>query len=142
MKNNDVHEKDIITIEAIIIATEMYYEPKTILGKIIRDADCAHISSKNYSEYKELLRKEWEVTQDKFFTDTEWIKTNIDFLTNQHGFHTNYATLYWEKQKSKNLAQLLNSLSKDHEISVGQNVAESIESELSLKNNEIKKYVK
>ena len=42
----------------------------------------------------------------------------------------------------KNLAQLLNTLSKDHEISVGQNVAENIESELSLKNNEIKKYVK
>jgi hypothetical protein len=42
----------------------------------------------------------------------------------------------------KNLTQLLNSLSKDHEISVGQNVAENIESELSLKNNEIKKYVK
>ena len=42
----------------------------------------------------------------------------------------------------KNLAQLLNSLSKDHEISVGQNVAENIESELSLKNNEIKKYAK
>lgn len=42
----------------------------------------------------------------------------------------------------KNLAQLLNSLSKDHEISVGQNVAENIESELSLKNNEIKKFVK
>lgn len=42
----------------------------------------------------------------------------------------------------KNLAQLLNSLSRDHEISVGQNVAENIESELSLKNNEIKKYVK
>ena len=42
----------------------------------------------------------------------------------------------------KNLAQLLNTLSKDHEISVGQNVAENIESELSLKNNEVKKYVK
>lgn len=42
----------------------------------------------------------------------------------------------------KNLAQLLNSLSKDHEISVGQNVAENIERELSLKKNEIKKFVK
>ena len=42
----------------------------------------------------------------------------------------------------KNLAQLLNTLSEDHEISVSQNVAENIESELSLKNNEIKKYVK
>ena len=42
----------------------------------------------------------------------------------------------------KNLAQLLNSLSRDHEISVGENVAKEIESELSLKNNEVKKYVK
>ncbi len=42
----------------------------------------------------------------------------------------------------ENLSQLLNTLSKDHEISISENVAENIESELSLKNNEIKKYVK
>ena len=42
----------------------------------------------------------------------------------------------------KNLIKLLNTLSKDHEISVSENVAEQIESELDIKNNEIKKYVK
>ena len=42
----------------------------------------------------------------------------------------------------KNLVELLNSLSKDHEISVGENVAKEIERELNLKNNEIKKYSK
>ena len=42
----------------------------------------------------------------------------------------------------KNLVQLLNTLSKDHEVSVSENVAEQIESELDIKNNEIKKYVK
>ena len=42
----------------------------------------------------------------------------------------------------KNLVQLLNTLSKDHEISVSENVAGQIESELDIKNNEIKKYVK
>jgi hypothetical protein len=40
----------------------------------------------------------------------------------------------------KNLVELLDSLSKDHEISVGENVAKEIERELNLKNNEIKKY--
>ena len=40
----------------------------------------------------------------------------------------------------KNLVQLLDCLSKDHEISVGENVAKEIERELNLKNNEIKKY--
>lgn len=42
----------------------------------------------------------------------------------------------------ESLAKLLNTLSKDHEISVSENVAELIESELDIKNNEIKKYVK
>ena len=40
----------------------------------------------------------------------------------------------------KNLVQLLDFLSRDHEISVGENVAKEIERELNLKNNEIKKY--
>ena len=40
----------------------------------------------------------------------------------------------------KNLVQLLDYLSKDHEISVGENVAKEIERELNL-NGEIIKYV-
>ena len=40
----------------------------------------------------------------------------------------------------KNLIQLLNTLSKDHEISVGENVAKQIESELHIK-GELDKYV-
>ena len=39
----------------------------------------------------------------------------------------------------KNLIQLLDTLSKDHEISVGENVAKEIERELNL-NGEIIKY--
>lgn len=40
----------------------------------------------------------------------------------------------------KNLVQLLDSLSKDHEISVGENIAKEIERELNL-NGEMIKYV-
>ena len=46
------------------------------------------------------------------------------------------------EKTGENLVKLLNSLSKDHEISVKSNVADEIENVLSLKNNEIKKYVK
>ena len=42
----------------------------------------------------------------------------------------------------KNLVELLESLSKDHEISVKEHIAEEIERELYLKNNQIKKYSK
>ena len=39
----------------------------------------------------------------------------------------------------KDLVQLLDSLSKDHEISVGENIAKEIERELNL-NGEVVKY--
>jgi len=40
----------------------------------------------------------------------------------------------------KNLVELLNTLAKDHEISVGENVAEEIERELNLKEGVLNKY--
>jgi hypothetical protein len=43
------------------------------------------------------------------------------------------------EKTGKNLVQLLDSLSKDHEISVGENIAKEIERELNL-NGEIIKY--
>jgi hypothetical protein len=46
----------------------------------------------------------------------------------------------YSTKTGKNLAQLLDSLSKDHEISVSENVAKEIERELNL-NGEIIKYV-
>ena len=42
----------------------------------------------------------------------------------------------------ENLVQLLNSLSKDHEISIKSNVADEIENVLGLKNGELKQWIK
>ena len=44
------------------------------------------------------------------------------------------------EKTGKNLVQLLDSLSKDHEISVGESIAKEIERELNL-NGEIIKYI-
>ena len=52
------------------------------------------------------------------------------FLTGEEG----------RNKTGENLVQLLDSLSKDHEISVGENVAKEIERELNL-NGGIIKYV-
>lgn len=42
----------------------------------------------------------------------------------------------------KNLVQLLNTLSKDHEIYVSENVADLLESELDLENKELQQWIK
>ena len=52
------------------------------------------------------------------------------FLTGEEG----------REKTGKNLVELLNSLSKDHEISVGESIAKEIERELNL-NGEVIKYV-
>lgn len=45
-------------------------------------------------------------------------------------------------QTGENVLQLLNSLSKDHEISIKGNVADEIENVLNLKNGELQQWIK
>lgn len=45
-------------------------------------------------------------------------------------------------QTGENLLRLLNSLSKDHEISIKSNVADEIENVLDLKNGELQQWIK
>ena len=112
LKKHNYPEKDIATVCHLILATKMVYSPKNQLEKIIRDADCSHIGSKNYEEVSSLLRKEWELTSGETLNEKDWLKKNIDFLTTRHKFHTDEALANWGKGKGKNLAQLLKNLKK------------------------------
>ena len=67
------------------------------------------------------------------------IKVNDDFIL-QTKDNLFFAGDEGRDKTGKNLADLLETLSKDHEISVRKNVAEEIERELNL-NGEINKYV-
>lgn len=110
LKVQNVEEKRIKAISNIILATVMGYKPKNILEKIIVDADCAHLASKNFFDYTSLLRKEWELTRLKTVTYQDWIKENINFFTVQHRFETDYALKNWTKRKEKNLSKLMKDL--------------------------------
>jgi len=112
LKKHKVTEDTIKNVSSLILATKMTHEPKTEAEKIIRDADCAHIGSKNFIDLTELLRKEWELTKERTLTEAEWLNENIEFLTNKQQFYTSYALTKWEKQKGKNLAQLLKAKKK------------------------------
>jgi predicted metal-dependent HD superfamily phosphohydrolase len=107
LTKHDCSEEVKSAIGDLILATQMQHQPKTNLEKLIRDADSAHIGSKNFSESTELLRKEWELTCDKKLTELEWLEENIDFLTKEHRFYSDVASSNWDKGKGKNLSQLL-----------------------------------
>lgn len=107
LKDQKVDDSDIKVVKDLILVTKMENEPTNVLEGLIRDADCAHLASKNFSDVSELLRKEMELTMNKSFTEAEWLHENIEFLTKKHRYYTEYASAKWDKAKGKNLAQLL-----------------------------------
>ena len=112
LKAKGVSEDDIIAVSNIIMATKMGVVPSTTPEKIIKDADCAHIGSKNYTDTSELLRKEWELISNYKISESDWLEENITFLSTKHRFFTNEAAANWEKRKGKNLAGLINRKKK------------------------------
>lgn len=111
-KEHELNAGLVDQVNHLIMATKMDYEPMNTLEKIIRDADCAHFASKSYTEQSDLLREEWEALGTKSYSDTEWLKENINFFTKKHHFYTDYAQDNWQKRKDKNLAALFKSLRK------------------------------
>ena len=107
-----VSEDFIDQVSHLIMATKMEYEPLNQYESVIRDADSAHFKDKDYSGVSELLRREWELSMDKKYTDIEWIEENISFFTKYHRYYTEYALENWQSGKDKNLAALFKSLNK------------------------------
>lgn len=111
LKNEGVSDEIIDEVSRLIAITKMGVSPSTEVEKILKDADCSHVGSKNYSDFNELLRKERELVCDRTIKDVEWDDANLNFLT-KHRFYTSKASKLWEKQKSKNIAQLLKKKEK------------------------------
>ena len=69
------------------------------------------------------------------------IKVNDDFVL-QTKDNLFFAGEEGRNKTGKNLVELLNTLAKDHEISVRENVVEEIERELNLENKELQQWIK
>lgn len=105
LKEKGIDDDYIEKVTGLINATVYCYEPKNLSEKIICDADYSHLISESYFETSEALRKEWEMTQNKFFTDSEWTKGNLE-LFEKHHYHTDFALSEWVPKKQKNAEKL------------------------------------
>jgi predicted metal-dependent HD superfamily phosphohydrolase len=84
-----VQSEDIDQIEQCILATKLGREPRSILEKIIADADMWHLTTPEFLQWADKLRKEWNVMKGMRFTDKEWLENNIRFM-NTVKFHTRH----------------------------------------------------
>jgi predicted metal-dependent HD superfamily phosphohydrolase len=105
LKERNYPEDKIDIIKQIILSTKIPQNPKTQFEKVLCDADLAYIGSERLMQRNELLRKEWQKTLNKTYSDLEWIKQNIDFI-NSNRFHTEYAKKTLGESRVKNLSEL------------------------------------
>ena len=98
-------EERIEKVKTCIQATYPPYTPEGHLEKLIRDADMYHLSSKDYMQFNETLRHEWEVFQGLHYSDAEWLQLNYEFFSN-HDYYTDAAQELFGPQKALNFKAL------------------------------------
>ncbi|MEG0927967.1 Pycsar system effector family protein [Chryseobacterium sp.] len=108
-------ENYIADVEKLILATKINYEPQGLLEKIVKDADFSHFAGHDYNDISDALRKEWELTNVRCFSNDEWNAGNLDMLKNKHTFYTDYAKENWEPLKKKNIKKIEKKLVKEEE---------------------------
>ncbi|PWN60483.1 Pycsar system effector family protein [Chryseobacterium viscerum] len=108
-------ESYIADVEKLILATKIQYEPQNLLEKIVKDADFSHFAGHDYSDISDALRKEWELTNVRCFSNEEWNAGNLDMLKNKHTFYTDYAKENWEPLKKKNIKKIEKKLEKEED---------------------------
>lgn len=115
LRQENYPENYISDVEKLILATKITYVPQDLLEKIVKDADFSHFAGHDYSDISDALRKEWELTNVRCFSNEEWNAGNLDMLKNKHTFYTDYAKENWEPLKKKNIKKIEKKLGKEEE---------------------------
>jgi predicted metal-dependent HD superfamily phosphohydrolase len=105
LRQEGVSDEEIQTVMRLIMATKSGHEPKDLMEKIIRDADCSHVGTKSYFTRASLLKDELNLTQNKNLDEKSWLEENYRFLK-RHKFYTSVAETKYNHRKRKNLMKV------------------------------------
>ncbi|MCF2221556.1 DUF5706 domain-containing protein [Chryseobacterium sp. PS-8] len=129
LQQENYPENYIEDVSKLILATKITYVPQNLLEKIVKDADCSHFASHDYNDISDALRKEWELTNVRCYSNDEWNAGNLDMLKNKHQFYTEYAKKQWQPLKEKNIKKIKKKLEKDEDKEEGSENKKSKEKE-------------
>src|SRR5438093_763448 len=109
LAEKNIDKEDIEVVTSCILSTHCPQKPIERLQQILCDADMMHLSDKAFMDASVLLRKEWELTRDRKYSDEEWYDLNIQFVSS-HQYHTSFGIKNFESHKNKNLKRLSSKL--------------------------------
>jgi predicted metal-dependent HD superfamily phosphohydrolase len=94
-----------------IMATKYEQPAGSLVQELLADADISNIGKESFFSNAELLRVEWEVFLNKFYTDAEWAQCQLDFLLVQN-FRTKVAQEKFGEQLKANIEEQRHRLEK------------------------------
>lgn len=94
----------IAQVQGLIEVTKLGVEPKTLIEKVLKDADFNNYDA-SYEEKSEALRHEWEVFGNTKMNDENWRENNIKFWES-HIFYTGEGQALFGEPKRKMLKKL------------------------------------
>ncbi|WP_162051451.1 Pycsar system effector family protein [Pontibacter pamirensis] len=112
LTEHDYPEDRIKRIESMIMATKHDVQPQGLLQELLVDADLSNIGKPTFAATAELLRVEWEIFLDKFFSDREWAQFQMDFLLST-SLHTNEAQHMFAAQLGLNIQEQREHLNQE-----------------------------
>lgn len=99
------NKEQINEICEIIEVTKRKSQPKTLLQKIMCDADNDYLGRADYYVKSRKLRHELE-NRNIFMSEIEWIDFQLEYLENTHDYFTNTAINIREKGKMNRIKEL------------------------------------
>ena len=105
LENHKYNEADLQKVLDGIRATKLPHNPKTVLEKIICDADLSHLGKSNYWDRCGRVRQELTITKKLMMSEQEWLDFELEFITS-HEYKTDIANQLYGKVKNKHIRQL------------------------------------
>lgn len=107
-----VPHKKIAEVTEAILSTKIPQQPKSIVSKVLCDADLYHLSTDGCSAQSDKLRAEWETHGKESMTDQQWLEKNLEFMEG-HRYHTPYGQTVLQAGKKKNIKKYRRELTPE-----------------------------
>ncbi|WP_443939343.1 Pycsar system effector family protein [Pedobacter sp. MW01-1-1] len=104
-------------VKQAILSTKLPQQPKTLIDKIICDADLFHLGLPDFRKKSKRMHQEKSLLYQTEKSKVECKGQDIQFMEQQH-YHTDYAQLLLNDQKQKNIEKLKSKLSVQNLITV------------------------
>jgi predicted metal-dependent HD superfamily phosphohydrolase len=111
LQQRNFDQDKIPRIKECISSTNRNHHPQSLIAEILADADISSIGEKSFFVKADLLRREWEKFDIRYCSDSEWAKTQLDFLQSSH-FHTKEAQRIFGEQLQINITDQTKKLEK------------------------------